>query len=37
VVALNADYVKRQVATLSDQAKELSKEAAKMAGSAAQR
>jgi phasin len=36
VMALHADYVKRQIATLSDQAKELTKEAAKMAGSAAQ-
>ena len=35
VMALHADYVKRQIATLSDQAKELTKEAAKMAGSAA--
>ena len=36
VMALHADYVKRQIATLSDQAKELSKEAAKMAGSLTQ-
>jgi len=33
VMALHADYVKRQIATLSEQAKELSKEAAKVAGS----
>ena len=32
VMALHADYVKRQIAALSDQAKELTKEAAKMAG-----
>jgi hypothetical protein len=31
---LHADYVKRQIAALSDQAKELTKEAAKMAGAA---
>ena len=37
VMALHADYVKRQIAALSDQAKELTKEAAKVAGSAAQR
>jgi phasin len=36
VMALHADYVKRQIATLSDQAKELTKEAAKMAGTAVQ-
>ena len=36
VMALHADYVKRQIAALSDQAKELTKEAAKMAGSASQ-
>ena len=36
VMALHADYVKRQVATLSDQVKELTKEAAKMAGSGVQ-
>jgi phasin len=36
VMALHADYVNRQVAALSDQAKELSKEAAKMAGSSTQ-
>jgi phasin len=36
VMALHADYVKRQIAALSDQAKELSKEAAKMAGSSTQ-
>ena len=35
VMALHADYVKRQIAALSEQAKELTKEAAKMAGSAA--
>jgi len=35
VVALHAEYVKRQVAALTDQAKELTKEAAKIAGSAA--
>ena len=35
VLALQADYVKRQIAALSDQAKELAKETAKMAGSAA--
>jgi len=35
VMALHADYVKRQIAALSDQAKELAKETAKMAGSAA--
>jgi phasin len=32
VTALHAEYVKSQVATLTDQAKELSKQAAKMAG-----
>lgn len=36
VMALHADYVKRQIAALSDQARELSKEAAKMAGSSTQ-
>ncbi len=36
VLALHADYVKRQIAALTDQGKELSKEAAKMAGSATQ-
>ena len=40
VMTLHADYVKRQIAALSDQAKELSKEltkeAAKMAGTAVQ-
>jgi len=36
VMALHADYVKRQIAALSEQAKELTKEAAKMAGAAAQ-
>jgi phasin len=36
VMALHAEYVKRQIAALSDQAKELSKEAAKMAGSSTQ-
>jgi len=35
VVALHADYVKRQLAALTDQAKELTKEAAKMAEPAA--
>ncbi|HZT25201.1 MAG TPA: phasin family protein [Pseudolabrys sp.] len=35
VMALHTDYVKRQIAALSDQAKELTKEAAKMAGQAA--
>jgi len=34
VMALHSDYVKRQIATLSDQAKELTKEAAKLAGTA---
>jgi phasin len=32
VMALHTDYVKRQIAALSDQVKELTKEAAKMAG-----
>jgi phasin len=32
VAALHADYVKSQIAVLSDQAKELSKQAVKMAG-----
>ena len=32
VAALHAEYVKSQIAVLSDQAKELSKQAAKMAG-----
>jgi phasin len=32
VAALHAEYVKSQIATLTDQAKELSKQAAKMAG-----
>ena len=32
VTALQADYVKSQIAALSDQAKELSKQAAKMGG-----
>lgn len=36
VMALHADYVKRQIAALSEQTKELTKEAAKMAGAAAQ-
>ncbi len=36
VMALQADYVKRQIAAFSDQAKELSKEAAKMAGPSGQ-
>lgn len=36
VMALHAEYVKRQIATLSDQVKELTKEAAKMAGSGVQ-
>ncbi len=31
VMALHADYVKRQIAALTDQAKELTKETAKMA------
>jgi phasin len=35
VMALHADYVKRQIAALSEQTKELTKEAAKMAGVAA--
>lgn len=34
VMALHADYVKRQIAALSEQTKELTKEAAKMAGAA---
>ncbi len=34
VTALHAEYVKSQVATLTEQAKELSKQAAKMAGQA---
>ena len=32
MTALQADYVKSQIAALSDQAKELSKQAAKMGG-----
>lgn len=36
VTALHAEYVKSQVATLTDQAKELSKQAAKMAGQTTQ-
>jgi phasin len=32
LVALHADYVKNQLATLTDQAKELSKQATKLAG-----
>jgi phasin len=32
VMALHADYVKRQIAALSDQVKELTRETAKMAG-----
>ena len=36
VMALHADYVKRQIATLGDQATELTKEAAKLAGSGVQ-
>jgi phasin len=32
VMALQADYVKRRIAALGDQAKELTREAAKMAG-----
>ena len=32
LAALHADYVKSQIATLTDQAKELSKQAAKLAG-----
>lgn len=35
VAALHAEYVKSQIATLSDQAKELSKQAAKVAGQSA--
>jgi phasin len=35
VMALHADYVKRQIAALSEQAKELTTEAAKMAGAGA--
>lgn len=35
VMALNADYVKRQIAALSEQTRELTKEAAKMTGMAA--
>lgn len=35
VMALHADYVKRQIAALSEQTKELTKEAAKMTGAAA--
>lgn len=35
VMALHADYVKRQVAALTEQTKELTKEAAKMTGAAA--
>ena len=35
VMALHAAYVKRQIAALSDQTKELTKEAAKMTGAAA--
>jgi phasin len=34
LTALHAEYVKTQVATLTDQAKELSKQAAKMTGAA---
>ena len=36
VMALHSDYVKRQIATLGDQAKELTKEAAKVGQLAAQ-
>jgi len=36
VTALHADFVTRQMATLSDQAKELSKRTAKLAGQGAQ-
>ncbi len=36
VMALHADYVKSQMATLTDQAKELSKQAAKAAGQSGQ-
>jgi phasin len=36
VMALHADYAKRQIATLSDQAKELTREAAKLGGTAVQ-
>ena len=36
VTALHAEYVKSQIAALTDQAKELSKQAAKMAGHGAQ-
>ncbi|MGH6664148.1 MAG: phasin family protein [Pseudolabrys sp.] len=32
LTALHADYVKKQIAALTDQAKELSKQSAKMAG-----
>ena len=32
LTALHAEYVKSQIATLTDQAKELSKQAAKLAG-----
>jgi len=35
VAALHADYVKSQMTALTDQAKELSKQTAKMAGPAA--
>ena len=35
MTALHADYVQSQVAVLTDQAKELSKQASKMAGKAA--
>ena len=35
VMALHADYVKRQIAALSEQTKELTTEAAKMAGAGA--
>jgi phasin len=37
VMALHADYVKRQIAAFNQQAKELGKEAAKLAASSAQR
>jgi hypothetical protein len=36
LTALHTDYVKSQIAALSDQAKELSKQAAKLAGQAGQ-
>ena len=36
LMALHTDYVKSQIAALTDQAKELSKQAAKLAGHASQ-